>query len=287
MDAVLRNRTMGRLAAGLVFLILIAGIVSFRYAREHWWLPALASQEAGRIDAMFLTMLATIGGVFIIVHVLLAFVVFRFVMDPARKGAYIHENARLEYTWTILTAAILVAFVVMGGSIWAAFQIQPAGLGPAAHQAGDVLQVEVVGRQFFWNMRYPGPDGELAQAAPRFMTADNPLGIDPDDPAGADDVVVVNELVLPAGRRVRLQLRSADVIHSFFLPHFRIKMDAVPGRTTEIWLDPSETGEYEAVCAELCGAGHYVMRSRVVVVDPDDFEEWLANQANAGDAGAR
>lgn len=272
---------MGRVTAILVALILVGSVVSFHYAQGRWWLPPLASEDAGRIDNMFMTLMGTIGLVFIIVHALLAFVIYRFVTDPKRKGAYIHENSRLEYTWTILTAAVIVLFLFMGGNIWAGTQLLPAGLDLGTDQGGDVLTVEVVGRQFGWYMRYPGPDGQFADSAPRFVSRDNPLGIDPDDPAGQDDVTVLNQLVIPEGKSVRLKLRAVDVIHSFFLPHFRIKMDAVPGRVTEMWLDPTEKGVYEAVCAELCGTGHYVMRSLVSVVSTDEFEEWLESEAQA------
>lgn len=280
----MKNRTMGRITAALIALVLVGGIAMTWYARGRWWFPPLASAVTGQLDQMFNVMLIVIGIVFVVVHVFLAYVLYRFVMDPKRKGFYSHENARLELTWTVLTALILLWFLVLGSNIWAGMQIHPA-TSAAAGQGADHLEIEVIGRQFAWFIRYPGPDGRLGEAAPRFISAENPLGINLDDPQSADDIVVVNHLVLPVGEKVRLQLRAVDVIHSFFLPHFRVKMDSVPGRVTELWLEPSEKGEYEAVCAELCGAGHYVMRSRVSVVDMDEYTSWLAEQAR--DAGWR
>src|SRR5579875_3557060 len=140
-------------------------------------------------------------------------------------------------------------------------------------------QVEVTGRQFFWYIRYPGPDGRFGRTDPRFVSPSNPLGIDPADPAGKDDVVVVNELHVVDNRPVVVRVRSLDVIHSFFLPNFRVKQDAVPGRTIQIWFTPDRVGTYQIACAQLCGVGHYTMRGNITV-EPTQaaLDAWLAAQ---------
>lgn len=252
-----KNQRLGWLVASLLTVVLVGSVGSVIYARGRWWLPPLASQAAQPVDLMFLTLLGTILAVFIIVHIFLVFVVHRFGTRGPARGIYWHENHRLEFTWTIIIAGALVGFLIMGGTIWAGMQSPPASFGPGAGQDGEVLTVDITARQFAWEMTYPH----------------------------ADDLTVANELVLPVGEPVRLRLQSEDVIHSFFVPNFRIKMDTVPGRQTELWLQPSETGEYEAACAELCGVGHFAMRARVAVVEKAAFEQWLAQQSAAAAGG--
>jgi cytochrome c oxidase subunit 2 len=140
------------------------------------------------------------------------------------------------------------------------------------------MQVEVVGRQFLWYVRYPGPSGRLGRTDPRLLSASNPLGIDPGDPAGKDDVIVANDLHLVVGRPVRVRVTSVDVVHSFFLPNFRVKQDAVPGQVVEIWFTPDHTGTYQIACAQLCGVGHYTMRGNVTVESQSAFDEWMRTQ---------
>ena len=147
------------------------------------------------------------------------------------------------------------------------------------------IQVEVTGAQFQWYFRYPGPDGVFGRTdAPKFAKPDegNPLGIDPGDAAGRDDVVAT-QMVVPVGHPVELQLRAQDVVHSLFIPAMRFKQDAVPGMDIHTHFTPIKAGVYEIACAELCGIGHYRMRALVRVVSQEEFEKWLksASAANA------
>jgi cytochrome c oxidase subunit 2 len=143
----------------------------------------------------------------------------------------------------------------------------------------DALVVEVVGKQFEWIIRYPGKDGKFGEASPELVNdARNPLGLDRKDPAARDDVVLRGNLHLPEGRPVSVRLRSHDVLHSFTVPHFRIKQDLVPGFTTSTLFTPTRSGSYEIVCAEVCGLGHYRMRGMAIVEPAGDFEKWLAEQ---------
>lgn len=256
----------------LVLLLLVAGggALSFLVARARWWLPPGASAQADDIDRLFATTLAVTGLVFILVHVLLAYVIW----SGARRRAaeHWHDQRALELSYTLAPAAILLTLIAMGGAVWARMH-QPA--------SADALLVEVRAEQFGWVFRYPGPDGRFGRVdAAAIDTRTNPLGLAADDPAGADDVVT-RELHLVEGRQVHVRLRSKDVLHSFFIPQFRVKQDAVPGMTIDVIFRPTRAGSYEIACAELCGVGHYIMRGRVVVEGQGAFDAWLASQRPA------
>ena len=144
----------------------------------------------------------------------------------------------------------------------------------------EATDVEVVAQQWSWAYRLPGEDGALGRSDARLIDIDNPLGVDPDDPAGGDDVIVESsELHLPVGQPVKVLLRSIDVLHDFYVPEFRAKMDMVPGMITYFWFTPTETGEFEVLCAELCGVGHAFMRGSVFVDTEVDYLAWLGEQA--------
>ena len=145
--------------------------------------------------------------------------------------------------------------------------------------------VHVIGEQFAWNVHYPGADGIFGSREAELVDLQtNPIGLNRDDPNGADDIVTVNELNLPVNKPVIVHLSSKDVIHSFGLPVMRVKQDAIPGLTIPVWFVPTKTGDWEIACAQLCGVGHYRMRGYLTVQSQEDFEAWLAEQS--GGAGA-
>jgi cytochrome c oxidase subunit 2 len=140
--------------------------------------------------------------------------------------------------------------------------------------------VHVVAEQFAWNVHYPGPDGvfgarEIALVDP----VTNPLGLKTDDPAARDDIVTMNELHLPVDRPAIVHLTSKDVIHSFALPVMRVKQDVIPGLSIPVWFVPTQTGEYEIACAQLCGIGHYRMRGYLTIHTAEEYAAWLAQAA--------
>ncbi len=257
------SRIQAFLFAGFTILLVVVAVWAFRKP----WLPDLAADRAAIDARIYLTMTVT-GIAFILTQVLLAVFIWRFRAREGQTAAYWHDNPRLEFTWTAVTAGVMTILVLGALRLWAQVYSPP----PA-----DALLVEVTGQQFAWNVRYPGPDGVLGRTDPRRITVDNPLGIDDQDPRSADDIFLVNQLYLPVGRPVRLRIRSKDVIHSFFLPNFRVKQDAVPGMTIDIWFTPTQTGTFELACAEHCGLGHYRMRGFVVVQTPEEFAETLAS----------
>lgn len=264
------ERRAGAWMGGLILLILLASVASFLVATRAWWLQPLASVQGRAIDEMFTAILIVTAIAFVAVHLFLALALFLYGARRGQRAASWHEHLGAELTWTLVPALGLLILGVLGEVVWAHVYSAP----PRTAQ-----QVEVTGRQFFWYIRYPGPDGRFGRTDPRFVSPSNPLGIDPSDPAGKDDVVVVNELHVVTGRPVVVRVRSLDVIHSFFLPNFRVKQDAVPGRTIQIWFTPDRTGTYQIACAQLCGVGHYTMRGNITV-DPTQaaLDAWLAAQ---------
>jgi cytochrome c oxidase subunit II len=165
------------------------------------------------------------------------------------------------YAWTAITAQRL----------WAANRFE----GPSP----EAMQVEVVGQQFQWYFRYPGPDARFGTTQPQMVNAaaGNPLGLDSRDPAGADDLVA-SVLVLPLGREIDLRLRSLDVIHGFFIPAMRLKQNAVPGLVLHIHFTPIAVGTYPILCSQVCGLGHARMQAQLRVVSPSAYEDWLQAQ---------
>jgi cytochrome c oxidase subunit 2 len=218
-------------------------------------LPEGVSSYAGTIDGMFRLILWITGIVFVIVEALLLFFLFRYRHKEGRRARYTHGNNRLEVIWTIIPAVICVVLALLSRRTWADVkQRMPA----------DAMQIDITGEQFSWTIRYAGADGKMGTP---------------------DDIVSLNQLHFPVGKPVVATLRSKDVIHSFFLPEFRVKQDAVPGMTTKVWFDAMRAGHWEIACAELCGLGHYRMKGFVTAEPQEEFDKWIAEQ-NAAIAAA-
>ena len=219
-------------------------------------LPDGVSSYAGQIDGMFWLILWITGVIFVIVELLLIFFLWKYRYREGRQVVYTHGNNRVEVMWTIVPAVICVVLALMSRRLWADIkQHMPAGAMPIGIEA----------EQFAWNIHYPGPDGKLYTA---------------------DDIVTLNQLHIPVGKPVVVTLRSKDVIHSLFLPEFRVKQDAVPGMTTHIWFDGNTVGHWDIACAELCGLGHYRMKGLITVDTQEDFDKWLAEEVAKATAEA-
>jgi len=202
--------------------------------------------------------------------VFLGLFVMRYAASGERRALYWPDHRKLELTYTIIPAIALAIMVALSGVVWARVRLAPP--------PSDAMAVDVRGEQFAWLARYPGPDGAFGRVDPtRIDHRTNPMGLDPADAAARDDIVS-RDLRVVVGRPVRVRLRSTGVIHSLFIPAFRVKQDAVPGVTIEIWFTPTREGEYEIACAELCGLGHYAMRSKVIVQSQQAFDAWLGEQ---------
>jgi cytochrome c oxidase subunit 2 len=255
------------MAVALVLVIVAIGSVVFHLLSPWWWTP-IASNWSYIDHTLNLTFWIT-GVVFVAIVLFMAYCVYRFRHRPGQRGAYEPENKKLEWWLTVATSVGVAAMLAPGLFVWHQFVTVP----------DDAVEIEVVGQQWRWSYRLPGADGRLGTSDIRHISADNPLGLNPDDPAGQDDVVLESEdLHLPVGRPVKVLLRSIDVLHDFYVPEFRAKMDMIPGSVTYFWFTPTRTGTFEALCAELCGTGHAVMRGRVVVQSEADHQAWLAGR---------
>ena len=176
-----------------------------------------------------------------------------------------------------MTAVGVAAMLAPGLYVWHQFVTVPE----------DATEVEVVAQQWLWSYRLPGADGKLGKSDSKLISVDNTLGVDPDDPAGQDDVIIdAADLHLPIDKPVKMLLRSVDVLHDFYVPEFRAKMDLIPGTITYFWFTPTRTGEFEVLCAELCGTGHAFMRGIVMVDSDADYQAWLDEQVTFAELSA-
>jgi cytochrome c oxidase subunit 2 len=261
---------MGLAVLVLIWLITIAS--TYFFVAKTWWLPAGAAASANFIDGQFALTYVLMGIVFLAAQLSLGYLVWKYrERASAAPVQYSHGNTTLELVWTVLTAVLFIGLNLMGSRVWAHERFEPA----EAH----AVPVEVTGMQFAWYFRYPGPDGKYGKTSPKFMDpsagGEAAVGLDTSDPAAKDDVVT-GTMYLPVNREVDLSLRAVDVIHSFFVPSLRFKQDAVPGLNIHMHFTPTQIGEYEIACAELCGLGHYKMHGMVHVVSQEDFDKWLA-----------
>ena len=250
-------------------LALMTGYLLFN---DNYWGPETISKAAEQIDAEILLTLAITGVAFFAAQFLLGWFIFRYRDRGQAKAVYIHGNSMVEYAGMLVTATAFVYLAIVGQKVFAELHLQPS--------PPDAIHIEVTGEQFVWNIRYPGPDGQFGRTHPRYYeAAGNTVGVVPDDPTGADDIITVNQLAVPVNTPVELTLRSKDVLHSFFLPNLRIKQDAVPGLAIPLRFKAEKTGNYEIVCAELCGLTHYRMFAFLKVMEPDDYAAWLEEMA--------
>lgn len=264
------------MAIAIALILLLLGSVLFHFL-SPWNLTPLASNW-GSMDATIDITFWVTGFVFVAVNLFMAYAIIRYRYNKNRRSRYEPENKKLEAWLTGLTAVGIAALLAPGLFVWGAFVTVPE----------DADEVEVVGQQWHWSFRFPGDDGQFGAVRPKFFSGDNPFGLDPDDPHGRDDILIENpRVLLPVDRSVKLLLRSKDVLHNFQVAQFRAKMDLIPGQISYLWLTPSRTGEFEILCAELCGIGHFAMRGMVEVVEPSEFEAWLAKQPTYAEIASR
>lgn len=254
--------------AVVVVLVLVAvGSVLFHLLSPWWWTP-IASNWNYIDNTLIITFWIT-GVVFVAVVLFMAYCVLRFRHRPGNRAAYEPENRKLEGWLAGGTTLGVAAMLTPGLFVWHQFVTVPDG----------AAEVEVVGQQWLWSFRLPGADGKLGTSETRDITPENSLGLNRNDAASLDDVVIEGgKLHLEIGKPVKMLLRSVDVLHDFYVPEFRAKMDMVPGMVTYFWLTPTRTGTFEVLCAELCGTGHPQMRGTVVVDSAADYQAWLSQQ---------
>ncbi len=252
------------MVVALIFLLVAVGTVAFHFWSPWWWTP-IASNWGNIDDTIIITFWVT-GVVFIIVLVFVAYCVYRYRDTVA---VYEPENKKLEWWLTGLTTLAVVAILAPGLWVWNDYVTVPK----------NASKIEALGKQWQWSYRLPGKDGVLGTTDPRQISDTNPFGVNPKDPNGQDDVLIDGEdLHIPLGNPIKMELRSIDVLHNFYVPQFRAKMDLVPGMITFFWFTPIRTGTFDVLCFELCGIGHHAMRSKVVVDKADAYQAWLKKQ---------
>ncbi len=275
-----------RINAFLLITFLIFGLIGVWWCNDMFYGKTLfvqgsASAEGEKIDLMLYITIGVTGVVFVITQVLLFYFSFKYQAKDDRKAYYFAHSNKLEFIWTIFPAIFLTVLVVFGLKYW----FKMTGEAPA-----NAIEVEVTGHQFGWEFRYPGADGFFGKKNYKLTSGINPLGVDFTDSASFDDIHVSGTMHIPVGVPVKLIINSQDVIHDVGLPHFRMKMDAVPGIPTTLWFTPLYTTDsmkiktgnpdftYEISCDQMCGKGHFSMRGVIIVDKMDDYKKWLAQQ---------
>ncbi len=252
---------------------------SFTYF-EDYTLP-IASVHGAWTDTLFWITMAVTVVAFSIISVVMAIFIFRFQHKPGRKAKFYPDNHYLELAWTIIPAIVLAILIFTGLRAWNDIT------GPAS---ADAEVIEVIGQQFAWTARYPGnKDNKLGNYNFKLIDAVNEFGLDLSDKNSFDDFKSL-QLHIPKGKEVLIKLRAKDVLHSFYLPHFRVKMDAVPGMPTQFKFVATKTTQdmrdelnnadfnYELACAEVCGQAHFSMKMIVIVDEEPAYEQWKKSQ---------
>ncbi|MEM9990274.1 MAG: cytochrome c oxidase subunit II, partial [Bacteroidota bacterium] len=301
---------------GMVFLVLfLVGCIGSALYYKNYLLGygphSAASAHGAQLDDLFQITLFFTGIVFVLTQIALFWFAFKYQGTKDGKSEFISHDNKLEVIWTVIPAVVMVFLVVSGLFAWneVMADTDPTDvpkLVPAA-DSNEYLEIEATGYQFAWDIRYPGEDGKLGEKNFRLISpGSNPLGQNWEDRKNIDDFMPL-EIYLPVGREVRVRITSKDVLHNFYLPHFRVKMDAIPGLPTYFRFTPEvtteeyrerlkntpeynipdpddatkmkwETFDYELACAELCGRSHFSMKRIVKVVSEEEYREWISKQ---------
>ena len=244
-------------------------------------MPENASEHGYTIDHMlefchwFMLALAVGWSIFFV------YTLWRFRAGRSPKADYhgvrTKASTHIEFMVVLIDVLLLLGFAI---PLWAK-RVSSFPTGDA-----NAVRIKVVAQQFIWNFHYPGADGVFGKQDASLISTSNQLGLDPSDKAGADDIVSPNEMHLPVGRNVILEITSKDVIHSLALQSMRIGQDAIPGLVIPIWFKPVKTGTYDVICAQLCGLNHYNMKAAMVVDTEADYEQWLKDMASLNNTSA-
>lgn len=298
-----------RMNAGLM-IVFAASFFAFCiwqfFAYKDKLLPAAASEHGAHIDWLFNFNMIIIGFVFFVTNACLFYFAFKYYKGEGNKTAtFFPESHKLELIWTVVPGIALTIIIFLGIKTWNTITT------PAQ---GDMIVMELYAKQFDWTARYAGKDNVLGKRYFRLISDTNPMGLDPEDPAGKDDIVVRNEFHIPKGKQVDFKLASRDVIHSAYMPHFRAQMNCVPGMTTSFHYVPTITTEemrkdphvmknmaevneimaargheaaefnYLLICNKICGNSHYNMQMNIIVDEPEQYEAWISKQKTVGES---
>ena len=254
----------------VLFFLVIIGTVALHFFAWNtgWWFSPLASNWSSIDNAIIITFWVT-GFVFVVLSLFLVYCLWKYRYQRNRRSEYKPEDKKLETILVVVSAVAVAVLLAPGLSVWNNYIKVPK----------DAVTVEVLAYQWGWNYRLPGEDGVLGKTNIRNISDDNPYGLYLNDPYGKDDLIVQDaDLHLQLDVNVKFLLRSIDVLHNFYVPEFRAKMDMVPGLVTYYWITPTKTGEYEVLCAELCGIAHYAMIGIISVDEEENYFNWLDQQ---------
>ncbi len=238
-----------------------------------WGLPIDISTHGAEIDRLILLVHVFMGILFVGWFLFLIYTLIRFRRKEGHHATHHTEHFKLP-TYLEIGVALFEVVLLCAFSfpIWRHVRQE----FPSKDKS---IQIHVVAEQFAWNIHYSGKDGVFGKRDLKLVSTANPLGADSKDPAGKDDVISLNQLHVPVNTPVIVTLSSKDVIHSFSIPVMRVKQDAIPGQTVDLWFQAKQTGNFEITCAQLCGLGHYRMRGFFIVDTPDDFSKWYKEQS--------
>ena len=298
------NNRQANLMVAFMVAFLVFCVASAAYYKNYMlgYGPHEAASVHGKlIDGLFNETLFFTGIVFFLTQIALFYFAWKFKEEDGRKSLFISHDNKLEVIWTAIPAVVMAVLVIGGLNVWNEVMAD-------VNDDEDFIEIEATGYQFAWHIRYPGPDGLIGTKNYKLISGNNPVGQDWNDMKNLDDTHPT-EIVLPVGKQVRVRITSRDVLHNFYLPHFRVKMDAVPGMPTYFVFTPEETTEeyrqklkeykeyqipadptepdgpqkweafeFELACAELCGKGHYSMKRIVKIVEQEEYDKWLMDQ---------
>jgi len=271
---------------GLLFLIVGFGFLIFvvwqMITWNHLLLPPASSIHGAQIDLLMKVSMGLIIVVFFITSPMLFYFVFKYRGKESNKAYFLSHNNKLEVVWTVIPTIILTALIIFGLKTW------DKAMNVEISESTKVI--EVYGKQFNWTARYSGLDNKLGTANYKLVKGKNTLGVDMLDVNSADDKMA-REVHLVVDEPVLLKFRSQDVIHSAFLPHFRVQMNCVPGMTTQFGFTPTKTTaqmkesegadfEYVLLCNKICGASHFNMQMKFIVETQEEYDIWIASQDN-------
>ena len=260
----------------IVAIIILLVIFSIVFSFMSPWQSVPIAADWGEIDSLLNATLFITGAVFAAVSLFMAYALYKYRNRAGHRADFEPENKRLELILSAVTSLGIIAMLAPGLVVWNKYITVP----------NNAVIVEVIGQRWSWTYRLPGKDGILGAVSTQDIY-EVPFGLSASDPASADDILIDDgEIHLLLGQPVKMLLRSTDVLHDFYVPEFRAKMDLVPGIVTYFWLTPTRTGTFQTICAELCGVGHSQMRGTVVVEEAEAYNAWLAEQETYAELAA-
>lgn len=282
------NKTQATLfmVGGLAYLAFV--VYAFVVWGKHV-LPPAASVHGENIDNLMNITLSIITPMFFITHLLLIFFAFKYYYRKSRTATFFAHSNKLEMLWTVVPTMVLTTLIIYGLTVWNDI---------TSAEPDDAIEIELYAKQFDWTARYAGEDNVLGKSGYRLITSKNPLGVSMEDEAAADDKIVRGEIHLPVGKPVVFKFHSRDVLHSAYMPHFRLQMNCVPGMTTQFHMVPKTTSaemkqitgndefEYILLCNKICGGAHYNMQMNIIVESEEAYEAWLAEKKTIAESNA-